>query len=367
MKRQEHLKSTRGSTLVWALLARIIVSGLILSTTVSLQANSRQVETRFRSEAQSLDVARAGVIDAYAWFRRQPTQPASTFAPALDLSAMPPVNETDDASIGLVREFEIASGYWARYEVRKYVDLDADSRKDPGEGVYDLSQRRGLIGAGIAWHIESFGTIYRRLDDTVVLSAEPNYKIASAQVSAEIRQLAVILPGSAPILCRNGSDVTLENRSRLIAPGATGIVTPSSTGNPSTGNCEMTVGQTHSGVPGYDDSWNAVFGAKPEELMEMATVRLTAGETLPDLPEFAMVYVTGDLTVDSAAPLLGVGLLIVDGDLTIEAGSKLLLHRRHLRDERLRAARAVADARRDHLPGQGRRARRRRRRRGGLG
>ncbi len=311
-----------GSTLIWALVAFIVVGGVVIAGTQTLRATSRQVEITFRTEAQALDVARAGIIDAFAWFRRQTSQPVATFAPSLDLSASPPINETDDPSIGLVRDFEISPGYRARYEVRRYVDLDANGAIDPGEGVADLTDLRQLSGAGVVWKVESRGFVYRQIDSSVAWDQDPNYRVAGAIASSEIRQLAVVPPGEAAICCNTGSGVTTGSKSRLIATGATAIVHAETTGTPNTSGAEIAADQTSAGIPDYDASWNAVFGATPGELREMATLRLEAGASIPSpLPDLAFVFAEGDITVTSAAPLQGTGLIVVDGDLTLEAGN----------------------------------------------
>ena len=71
--------------LVWALVAFVIVAGVVFAGGRSLRATASDTETRFRREGQAQDVARAGLVDAYAWFRRQSTQPVTTFAPQRDL------------------------------------------------------------------------------------------------------------------------------------------------------------------------------------------------------------------------------------------------------------------------------------------
>ena len=159
-------RNQSGSMLIWALVAMVVVMGVLFAGMDNLKASSVATETRFRTQGQALDIARAGVVDAYAWFRRQTSQPVFTFAPRRDLAAVPPVNETDDPAIGLVREFEISPGIWGRYEARKFADRDGNGRADPGEGVADATTDRGLTGAGTVWHIESRGYVYRRVDSS---------------------------------------------------------------------------------------------------------------------------------------------------------------------------------------------------------
>src|SRR5262245_27522273 len=137
-------RNEAGSMLVWALVAMVVVMGILFAGMDNLKAGSVATETRFRAQGQALDLARAGVVDAYAWFRRQTSQPVFTFAPRRDLTATPPVNETDDPAIGLVREFEISPRIFGRYEVRRFADRDGNGRADPGEGVADATADREI-------------------------------------------------------------------------------------------------------------------------------------------------------------------------------------------------------------------------------
>jgi hypothetical protein len=304
------------------LAALIMIGGIVAAGTLSLRATSRHVETTFRAEAQTLDVARAGIIDAYAWFRRQPSQPVSVFAPQRDLSAVPPINETDDASIGLVREFELSPGYWARYEVRTYDDLNGNGAFDTGEGAFDFTAARSLVGVGTVWHIESRGYVYRQIDPDVAWNVAPNYRVAGAHAASEVRRMSIVPPGEAPLCCDVGSTAETASGSRIVADGMTAIVYAESTGTASTTGSEITASQTQAALPDYDASWSAVFGATPGDLREMATIRLAGSDPFPSpLPDLPFVFVDGNLTISSAAPLQGTGLIVVDGDLTLGQGN----------------------------------------------
>src|SRR5262245_46753609 len=167
-------RNEAGSMLIWALVAMVVVMGALFAGMDNLKAGSVATETRFRAQGQALDLARAGVVDAYAWFRRQTSQPVLTFAPRLDLPAVPPVNETADPAIGLARQFRTGSGVIGRYEVRRFADRDGNGRADPGEGVADTSADRGIAGAGTVWHVEARGFVYRQMDPSLPLTQAPN-------------------------------------------------------------------------------------------------------------------------------------------------------------------------------------------------
>ncbi len=311
-----------GTTLIWSIVALAVVGGLVAAGTGTLRATSSQVETTFRQEAQAVDIARAGLIDAFAWFRRQPNQPVAVFDPQLDLAASPPVNETDEPWIGLVREFDIAPGFVGRYEVRRWVDKDGNGTADSGEGVSDLSALRGQPGAGTVWLLEAHGIVYRQVDPLLPWYQEPNYRIAGAVATTEIRQLAIVPPGDAALCCATGSAVTAGTNARILASHATGILYPTGSGPASTGGSQITADYAQAGIPDFDASWAGVFGSTQGDLRDMATVRLEPGEAIPSpLPDFAVVFAEGDVTVTSAAPLVGTGLVIVNGDLTLASGN----------------------------------------------
>jgi hypothetical protein len=314
-------RNQSGSLLVWALFALVVLTGILFAGMDHLRASSVATETRFRAQGQALDLARAGIVDAYAWFRRQPSQPVTLFAPARNLAATPPINETDDPTIGLVRDFQISPGYWGRYEVRLFVDRNGNGRPDLGEGVFDATTLRGLAGAGTIWHIESHGFVYRRLNSSVAWNVDPNERVSGAVVATEVRRLSLVPPGAAAVCCARGDGVTVGNRGRIDGTTCAGAVFPTSTGSP-TATGELSGAPPSGAVPGYDASWTAVFGVTADELKALASVRMPGTQALPNpFPEYGLVFVEGNLTVTGAAPLKGSGILVVDGNLTIAANS----------------------------------------------
>lgn len=315
-------RAQRGAALIlWSFFTVAVVFGLLVSGLDSLHASSRGAATRFRDQGQALDVARAGVVDAYAWFRRQPAQPVGAFTPRRDLTAIPPVNETDDPSVGIVREFEISPGYYGRYEVRAFDDRNGNGRADPGEGVVDVTPNRALTGSGAAWHLESHGFVYRRVDATKPWNVEPNERVAHASVSTEIRRMALVPPATSALCCSRGDRVTVGARGHVDGVGAGGVTFAPSTGTPTvTGDLVGT--PTYGSVAGYDASWGAVFGVTPDELKALASVRMPGGGSLPQpFPSDGLVFVEGNVTATAAAPLKGTGILVVQGNLTIATGS----------------------------------------------
>jgi hypothetical protein len=169
----------------------MVVAGIILAGTDQIRALDAAASFQFHARAQSEEVALAGLTDAYAWFRRQTTQPVRTFAPVdadgksvtnTDVSEVEtdgseraggsggllgiiglvlhtlhpaPVErpegqgnvsaDTEDVATGLVRTFEISPGLIARYSVcygraaEAWTDSNSNGRYDRGEPFVDAN------------------------------------------------------------------------------------------------------------------------------------------------------------------------------------------------------------------------------------
>ena len=121
--------SEEGSILVWALLFSIITSAMIISHSTYMAANRREMHVRYENVSLADSFARSGLVDSLAWFQRQPTQPVQTFTPQLTPEGDPPLFDTLDPTIGLVREFEVRGNLWARYEARTNEAFDISSQR----------------------------------------------------------------------------------------------------------------------------------------------------------------------------------------------------------------------------------------------
>jgi hypothetical protein len=319
----------------------IIVAALVLSGTGELRALDEISRAEFAGEAQAYSVAQAGLVDAYAWFRRQPIQPVTSFAPVLDLAVDPPINETEDPAAGLVRTFEISPGLWGRYTVQletpaetfddgdgdgifddgeSFNDTNGNNRRDPAKGTRDVTAERGLPGAGTVWRVECMGQVFRRPRADLALGDGPNYIVGSALLATEIQRLPLSPPVAAAAYCSRGDRLTCHNRARVRAP-TTALAYPLSTGTPSvSGDSEISGSSTASPVTG--DRLFDVFGANLTDLQSMADISTKDESTLPDtLPPNSLVVVDGDLLFDATESLRGSGILIVTGNLVIEPGS----------------------------------------------
>ena len=119
-------ESESGVALILGILFTIVVTGMVLSGSLVMEAHRSKTETSFRLHGQALQFARAGLIEGLGWFRKSKTQPVTDFDPVFDPGANPPVLETIDPEIGIVREFQISGSVWGRYEVWKKWDSDPD-------------------------------------------------------------------------------------------------------------------------------------------------------------------------------------------------------------------------------------------------
>ncbi len=310
--------SERGSSLVWVLLAVTIIGGLIAAGSQNLITSDRVVSREFTLHGQALNVSRAGLVDAFAWFRRQQVQPVLDFLPRRDLEAVPKVNETIDPSIGLVREFPIGGNLWGRYEVRLADPTEPDDEKNRLP-VRDVSAERAVAGQGGVWLVRSWGFVYRKLSNTAAWNEAPNDPVASAVTATELRRLTIVPPANAALCVSRGDSCTIGNRGKLDGGEGSALVWPLSTGLPSIQG--EILGQRTSLIA-YDDSVPAVFGISRQDLESYADIRVSSVDGLPpELPEYGLVLVEGNAVFDAARPLRGTGILVVSGNLTIAAGS----------------------------------------------
>lgn len=329
--------------LIWAVFAAMVIAGVIVSGTNTFLAVEKMGTNDFRADAQARSVAEAGLVDAYAWFRRQTTQPVSAFAPVRNLAAVPAINETDDTTVGLLRDYEILPSLWGRYEVRKtkveetftdsnanglydygepYVDTNGSGRRDPAKETRDVSLERGLSGAGTVWRIESIGTVYRRSDQAQALGAGPNTRIASIRLAAEIRRLAIVPPATGALCARTLSTCVLGVRSRLTGGTKSGVVGPTGSGSPTISG-EVT-GTPASGtvVLPYNDTIPLVFGVSVTELKAMADGSYSNAANFPaPIGDYTLHVMEGPITFDASRPLRGTGVVVVVGNCTITASS----------------------------------------------
>jgi hypothetical protein len=326
----------RGVVLIWTLAVLLVLTGLIAAGIEQDSALDRSARMELAVRGQARAVAEAGVVDAYAWFRRQQVQPVTTFAPRRDIAASPPVNETDDPTVGLVREYEIAPNLWGRYEVRltvpaesfidgngdgvweageAFTDTDGNGHWDDVRETHDVSLLRGLPSAGSVWLIVSHGILFNRPRADLPLGTAPNDRISASDVATEIRRLTVTPPSAAAICATTGSKVTLGSRAA--------VAYSSSSGSPTIiAGAEVTGTPATTSVPSYDGSIDGVFGVPLSELKSMSDVSTSDPSTIgAPIGEYTLNVVDGDITFDETRPLRGTGVVVVLGSCTIADSS----------------------------------------------
>jgi hypothetical protein len=334
----------RGIILLWAVMVLAVLAGIFVVGVENETSVDRGARMDLAVRGQAPAVAEAGIVDAFAWFRRQAVQPVVVFAPRRDLGAAPPVNETDDAAVGLVREFEIAPDLWARYEVRRsvpaedfvdedgdglhdegepFTDTDGNGRRDDARGTRDVTAERGLPGTGAVWRIESHGFLFHRRDAEVPLGTPPNDRLASASVATEIRRLTITPPSAAALCAARGDAVRVGARGRVTGGAMAGIAHAPGTGSPTLlAGSEVTGSPPATAQPDFDAGIEPLFGVSVDALRSMADVSTDDPAVIPSpIGDHTLVVVDGDVVFTEARPLRGTGAVVVLGDCTLASGS----------------------------------------------
>jgi len=309
------IRTDKGTILVWVMVAMTMLSGLMFAGLTALQNTSTLVQSNMEYYGQATSVAKAGLLDALGWFQRQTGQPVIAFTPQLNLGAVPPINDTDDPTIGIVRDIEIDSSLnlYGRYEVITST-------------VQDVSAQRGLIGNGTIWYIECIGYLYKRLDQYKAFSATPNYVLTSVKMATEIRRISMVLPAYAALCSHTPASTNINTKTVINGGTHYDIAYPSGAGAPT-----IAGGATVTGTPQapqaitstlYYDTCTQVFGLSESDLQSIADFYVTAVNQLPNtIPDYTIVFFNGSATFDATHPLKGTGIFYITGDLTIAASS----------------------------------------------
>lgn len=334
----------RGFAMLVAVISVLLIAAMIVSGTQAGQARNAATEGGATAPVRAREVALAGVAEALSWFRRQTVQPVTTFAPRLDPTASPPVNETMDPSVGLMREYEVTPGIWARYEVRlssaeePFTDSNANGFRDGAEsftdvngngvwdaagGARDISSERGQVAGGAVWLVEAHGELFRRPRAALALGDGPNWRIAYDAVATELRRMAIKPPAGAAICAQEGSQVVIGARARIRGGSSVGVATRPTSGSPwFQSGSEVTGAPATTSVPGWSSGLKGVFGLTLTDLKGMADAAVSDASSLPaNLGEYTLTVVEGDVSFDAARPLRGTGILVVTGNCTLTAGS----------------------------------------------
>ena len=307
----------RGVALITVLFGATMVLLLLLTMLSMTSLSGRIVAKQLTFNGQAINAAQAGINESLSWFVHQKQQPVVLFSPQLDPGGVcthvpahiPPVNETDDPTTGIVRSYPVASaGVWGRYTVDKTK-------------VLDVSKRRGKPQDGTIWRIESEGTIYVRNNPAKLPSQPPNVIIAHATMRAEIQRLGLQLPANAALNSVRADNVNVTKAGRVQGGSSgIGVAYPPGTG-------VITNKGTVTGNPAQNTTTNsfqipAVFGVTQQELIAMADLVVDDEKQLPDpLPSMALIVVKGNATFNPQKKLNGSGILVVLGNLILNPNS----------------------------------------------
>jgi hypothetical protein len=323
----------QGMALIMALLFTVILSGMTISGTLLLRAHMEKTRVSFGTNSQALHIARSGLTEGLNWLRRQTSQPVLDFAPELDAAATPPVLDTIDPDIGLVREFRITGRTWARYEVwKQWAGDPVPTRLAWRQQVQclDVSRPRADATPGTMWQLRSVGYVYDRADPTLAFDQAPNRVLASQFASTEVRRVVIGLPGQAAVNVGDGNSCHINTNGRITGGSGAGIYYPSGTGTPTTGPASA---NRVTGSPSlsattqpYDDSYEGVFNSSLDELKAMANLVVTDTADFPTpVPEMGLLVVdAGTLQIDADHALRGTGIVIIRGNVVMTPGNNSL-------------------------------------------
>lgn len=315
----------RGSESGQAVIAATIILSLVLLALLTMltqvQLSNKLVSRQLTYQGQAANVAQAGLVDALSWFRRQ-GKVVTTFNPTINASANPPINDTDDTTIGIVRTYQVSvpGRLMSRYEVRYGVAA-------AGTGVLDISASKGRsatgAAAGTVWQLESVGTVWVQNDTTKNYNVSPNVILSQQTFRTEIQRIAVTLPdGGESLYSGNCDKVTIGAKTKIEGGPAIGISCHSGGGSGVVINGIVT-GTTQkktNSTAAYDIP--SIFGVTTQELQGLADVNVTQITDLPaTLPSMSLIVINADAVFDNTRPLTGSGILVVFGNLTISSGS----------------------------------------------
>lgn len=323
----------RGAALVLALMFTTIVLGVVITGTLTLKSQIRQNRTLFITNYQAVMAARSGLTEALSWLRRQTSQPVTEFAPVLDPTQQPPVLDTEDPDIGLVRDFQISGNLWARYEVWKEWAEDPEPARAAWRAQFecrDISGPKTGRAEGAAWRLRSVGYVYRRYSEALPFNVEPNQVLATEMTETDVLRTVINLPGEAAVNVGDGNSCHINTNGRIRGGSSAGIYYPEGTGRPTTGSRRrrrVTGTPRLSQATVYDDSYEAVFGLSFAEISSMADMIVTDEDDFPNpVPDNSLVVVDcgTTLNIDASRPLTGSGLVIVRGNMVMNSGNNSL-------------------------------------------
>lgn len=363
------MASRRGMALLNAL---FLVAVLTILMVVGIQyvESTSKAASGGEYDAQAYNMARAGLMDTLAWFRRQTPQPVVAFQPVANASDAAGGDTNDPESLdpggagvgepnlGIVREYPLdaTSNLYGRYEVGKITRLLRDAKghltnyevfqgptddqlasctlanasSTAYEGVRDVSADAGVDASGAIWRIRSQGYVFRKTKPTSFFFQWPNNVLAQVDLETEIRRLkiadysaAVVASDCATVTCTDDDHVTLDgNGGQFLIGSDNGTPTPDPANKHTQTRYLPNGTRWNNAVAGQSNWWMSAFGVPDTMTLNgLADLRATQVADLPAaLPAEAVIYIkptSGTITFDGNHPLNGGGVLAVDGNLVI--------------------------------------------------
>jgi hypothetical protein len=357
----------RGQALMMSIVAVSVVLLVLLTALTVTQYSGKLLQKQLLYQGQALNAASAGLTDALSWFRRQPLQPVTNFAPA--------GADTDVAATGLVREYAIStpSNVWAHYELQKtaYTPPATPLPFAPSATRNkDITWQRLKNGNGIVWQLESHGYVFIRNNSNILGStsdlgnARPNKILAHQALRSEIQRLALNLPaqsaisvsrnhgitfgvgnlGYAKVRGNSGIAIAWENR-------GTGTGSPCPAAAPACPNVTISGAVSSTAIPANSGSFTipAIFATTPQDLKATASLVLSGASAFdasnrPNVcqnilgcgaaptplsvpknwpPSMQLVVIdapAAGVVFDNTIPLAGSGIVVINGNATMTAG-----------------------------------------------
>ena len=151
-QRQQSSRKGRGGMALLNAVFLVSILTLTLTAMINYSQGTFRATRQSNYQSQVYNVARAGLVDAIAYFKRQESQPVEVFAPManptnrlkgdtddpLEIDPGGPSNSTPN--LGMVQEFPIDAEkhLWGRYEVGKITKLHKDA--DGNHTIYRIRE-----------------------------------------------------------------------------------------------------------------------------------------------------------------------------------------------------------------------------------
>jgi hypothetical protein len=319
-------------------MASSLILLMLLVAVTFTELSAKLITLQLSYQGQSLNVANAGLIDGLGWFLRQSTQPATAFTPSHNLTATPPVDDTDvnTTPVSIQRDFLISAPgkVWGHYELTSgSMTTSGSGAATVATGVYDLTQaRRGsAAGSGMVWQLDSLGVVYVRNDTTKAYNQSPNFILARRTLRSEISRFAINAPAAAITIqnCANAKVGTSGNTNARVVGGANGAGVNCISGSPSVQSGAVLSGTPSSstGLTTASFSMANVFGLNTlSDYAAIADINVTSAAGMPStLPAMQMILINAGsgtaVNFTTTNPLQGSGILVVVGNLSLAGAS----------------------------------------------